>query len=277
MNADERRYLSFIRLYLRLSAADSAFLACISYHPAMPALFAPLHRRLTEEQMDSPTIGEASHRQALAGLRRINRVSRTAAALLPAIVDFANRKNKSHLRVLDVASGGGDVPVKLASLARDAGITVDLTLFDRSDTALRIADESAVRAGIAVKTITGDAARELPADAFDVVTNSLFLHHLDETDTVAVLQGMRRAADGLVSSGLVLVSDLRRSRRGVMLAHVACRVLSRSPVVHFDGPVSVRAAWTMSELQQLAERAGLADARVTRQWPGRMLLRWERT
>ena len=39
---------------------------------------------------------------------------------------------------------------------------------------------------------------------------------------------------------------------------------------------SVRAAFTMEEAIALTERAGLPDAAVTRRWPFRFLLAWER-
>lgn len=53
-------------------------------------------------------------------------------------------------------------------------------------------------------------------------------------------------------------------------------VLSRSPVVHFDGPASVRAAYTPAELRALADQAGLAGATVRPVFPCRMLLTWSR-
>ena len=52
----------------------------------------------------------------------------------------------------------------------------------------------------------------------------------------------------------VVISDLRRSRSGFVIAWIGTRLLSRSPVVHYDGPVSVRAAWTIRELAGFAAR-----------------------
>jgi hypothetical protein len=74
----------------------------------------------------------------------------------------------------------------------------------------------------------------------------------------------------------VAVNDLTRSRAGLVLVWAACRLLTRSPVVHFDGPVSVRAAFTPREALALAERAGLAGATVVRRRPCRFLLTWGR-
>ena len=64
---------------------------------------------------------------------------------------------------------------------------------------------------------------------------------------------------------LVLVNDLARSRFSFLSVWFACRVLTRSRVVRFDGPASVRSAFTPQEAVALAERAGLYGAIVQRQ------------
>jgi hypothetical protein len=73
---------------------------------------------------------------------------------------------------------------------------------------------------------------------------------------------------------LVLVDDLVRNRRGYLLALAGCHILSSSPIVHFDGPTSVAAAFTPGEALSLAERAGLHGTSLTRHWPQRFLLTW---
>lgn len=221
--------------------------------------------------MDSPTLEHAEHLRALEGLRRINRASGAAAPIAKWIVAFARRENLARLSVLDVACGGGDVPVEVAVAAKGQGVEIDLALFDRSETAVRQASQAATAAGVAHRGLSGDAVAGLPAEKMDIVINSLFLHHLTEAEVVAVLTNMRKTA-----GRAVVVSDLRRSVMGYVIAWVGCRVLSRSPVVHYDGPVSVRAAWTVGELTAMAERAGMYGVRVERAWPWRMLLTWER-
>ena len=81
---------------------------------------------------------------------------------------------------------------------------------------------------------------------------------------------------GAAAGRAVLVDDLVRGRRGFALAWAGCRLLSGSRVVHHDGPVSVAAAFTPAEAIDLARRAGLDGATVTRHWPERFLLAWRR-
>jgi 2-polyprenyl-3-methyl-5-hydroxy-6-metoxy-1,4-benzoquinol methylase len=232
-------------------------------------------RRREPEAMDAPDLPAGLHDAALDGLARINRWSRAAPALWSAVAELlgaelAHRAPRPPT-LLDVACGGGDVPVALALRARAAGAGLAITACDRSPTALAHARRRAAARGVDVAFTRADVLRDpLPGPA-DLVTCSLFMHHLDEPDAVALLGTMRTAA-----RRALLVCDLRRSRAGLLLAQVGTRLLSRSPIVHADGPASVRAAFTPAELSALALRAGLAGARVRNLFPQRMMLVWTR-
>lgn len=221
--------------------------------------------------MDQAGLDRAAHLGALAGLARINRISCSAAILWPAVARSAARHPDRVTRILDVATGGGDVPVVLARRAARLGLRVEVSGCDRSlvavDCARRTAEAARVRASFFVLDVLNDS---LP-DGFDIVMSSLFLHHLGEDEAVRLLGQMAWA-----TRSMVLVNDLLRTRAGLALAWVGCRLLSRSPIVHHDGPASVRAAFRLSEVQTLADRAGLVGARLARRWPERFLLSWSR-
>jgi len=229
-------------------------------------------RAVTPEIMDQAGIGQAEHLQALRGLRRINSFSNTAEQMLAPIFAMARAEQLTRLRLLDVACGGGDVPIGIALAARQKGLEIDLTLLDRSLTAVNRAVEAARDVRITCQGIQGDVLDGLPNCSADVVTNSLFLHHVpEESQVVSLIRSM-----GELARRMVVISDLARSRAGYFAAVVGCRLLSRSWIVHHDGPASVRAAWTIEELADFASRAGMSNARVTPTWPRRMLLVWRR-
>lgn len=221
--------------------------------------------------MDQPSLEAGRRRQALRGLERINRWSASTRLFWPALAQRARRQAPRPLRVLDVGSGGGDVLRQLHCRAARAGLPMVLEGCDRSSATVAYAQERADAAGAAVRFFVSDVlAGDLPGE-YDAVICSLFLHHFDEREAIAVLKRMAKA-----SRGLVLVNDLRRCFTGWMLAHVAGRVLTRSAVVHIDAPRSVAAAWTRREILALAERAGLHGAKYRRYWPFRFLLQWEK-
>ena len=220
--------------------------------------------------MDDPALPPHEHDRALADLARLNSLARSAAILWPAVRAELRRAAEAGgaATVLDVATGSGDIPVTLGRWARREGLPARWMGVDASAHALARAQSRAAREGVPLEVHQADATQRLPVRA-DVVISSLFLHHLSHADAVAALGAMAAAAQ----SALV-VSDLRRSAPGLALAWTASRVLSRSPVVHFDAVVSVRGAFTERELADLAQSAGLRGATVRRAWPQRMLLHW---
>jgi 2-polyprenyl-3-methyl-5-hydroxy-6-metoxy-1,4-benzoquinol methylase len=226
-------------------------------------------RERVPELMDQPGLDASEHRRALDGLGRINRASRTAMALWPAIRAVAARLGRP-VRVLDLACGGGQVALDLAAYARAEGVALEICGCDTSPLAVGYAQDAALRAGASTVAFRGlDVLHENLPDGYDVVVATLFLHHLSDEEAAALLLRMSQSA-----RHLVLVSDLRRTLSGFVLAWVGCRLLSRSPVVHVDGPRSVRAAFRTSEVRQLAARAGLAGAKLEECWPQRFLLSW---
>ncbi len=237
----------------------------------MPLLSGLRERHLQPEWMDRPDLDEGRHRDALCGLERINRWSGSARILWRPLARLAAETPGRACRVLDVATGGGDVPRALGRRARRAGLPLILEGCDISPVALAHARRRCAEEGMEVRFFQADVLREPLPTEYDAVISSLFLHHLTEEQAIELLR--RMGAAGRV----VLVNDLMRSRTGYLLAWVGTRLLSRSEVVHFDGPRSVEGAFTPEEARQLAEAAGLACAVVRRRWPCRYLLSWHRS
>ena len=217
--------------------------------------------------MDEPDIDPRLHRNALRGLERINAISRTVPALWGPLASLLRQRAGALLTVLDVACGAGDVTIGLAKRARAAGAQVAIEGCDVSPTAVAYATRQSQNKGVDLRFFEHDVINTpLPA-TYDVIVCSLFLHHLEEEQAVRLLGAMYAAA-----RSLVVVSDLERSRRGLVLAWLGTRLLSRSPVVHVDSLRSVRAAFTRQEARELAACAGLRSYHVTTHWPCRWRL-----
>src|SRR5688500_17328761 len=115
-------------------------------------LFPRLNQRRREpEVMDQPGLDEGRHRQALDGLARINRLSASAGILWPPIRRLCEERRRSGdstpMRVLDVACGAGDVPVRLWKRARRRGLPLEVAGCDLSAVAVEYARQRAIREG----------------------------------------------------------------------------------------------------------------------------------
>lgn len=218
--------------------------------------------------MDDPELESRAHLHALRGLARVNRVSGTAGRIWSALGSGAgpNTWESSPIRMLDVACGGGDVAVTVAARARRAGVALEVHCCDRSPRALDRARARGEAAGIGLHLHELDVLLDPLPGGFDLVTSTLFLHHLERSDAVELLRRMAGAGRRL------LIQDLRRTLLGWQMAWWGVRLLSTSRVVHLDGPRSVEAAFTLAEARELVAEAGLAQVRVEAVWPQRFVL-----
>ena len=224
--------------------------------------------------MDAEDLDPTRHVTALRALARVNRVSLVAARVWREVLHM---RRISHdrgvglpLRLLDVACGGGDVMVDVASRAHRAGVTLAVHGCDSSPVALEHARREAERRGVEADFFARDVLAEGLPGGYDLVCSSLFHHHLAREDAVGLLRAMSEAGHR------VLVQDLLRGTLGYVLAWSGLRLLSRSEVARVDGPRSVRAAFTLSEVRTMATEAGYVGAVVQRGWPERFILRWRR-
>src|SRR5262249_46579907 len=155
--------------------------------------------------MDQPDLAAWAHESALRGLARLNWLAGTTGVLWSAILAAGPVCSHQPPRVLDVATGAGDVPVGLWRRARRAGPDWQFSGCGRSPVAVEHARGLAARAGARVEFIVCDAlADELPEA--DAVTCSLFLHHLDADQAVLLLRRLAGLDRDAPRPPLVLVS-----------------------------------------------------------------------
>ncbi len=210
------------------------------------------------EMMDLPgaSPGELAH--TLKDLAWINRwlggtrlVRRRLACLL--------NGQSGPMHLLDVATGYADIPRAIVRWGRRRGLSLQIDALDHHQQILALAHRASGHYP-EIRLQPGDAlALPYPDGSFDCVLACLILHHMEGGDATALLHELYR-----VARRAVLVSDLRRGRWPFVATWAGLRVLSRSPLIHHDGPLSVRRGFLPEELLALAREAGWARARVTR-------------
>lgn len=224
-------------------------------------------RVLIPEKMDDPALDREEHARALRGLQRINAWTANPSLVWKHVSKLCRASDDRPLRVLDIATGAADIPIALLKMSDSCGAKLEIDACDVSEQAIAIAAENCAAAKADVRLFRHDILNEeLPAQ-YDVVMCSQFLHHLPDEDVAIVLRKMKAAAERRV-----VVVDLERNRANWLQVWFATRVLSRSKVVHFDGPQSIRAAFTVPEFNELAQQAGFTNFEIRRQWPCRFVL-----
>ncbi len=233
----------------------------------MPFLRSLKTRELTPEIMDDLSLDAQSHIEALQGLEKINSVSFAAAPIWAEIKRYFDAGNQKPVRVLDIACGGGDLARDLALRARKENLPLIIEGCDFNPRTVEYAREQTGIKKIPVSYFLLDALQTPIPERFEIIINSLFLHHLT-TDELSLF--FKKLASS--PAKLIIISDLKRSIRGWLLAHLGGRIFSKSPVVHVDGPRSVRAALTAAEILRLTNAAGFSKVHIRSVWPMRYIL-----
>jgi ubiquinone/menaquinone biosynthesis C-methylase UbiE len=212
------------------------------------------------ELLDGPLDDPAALTANLRDLRRINDRLGGVSMSAPAIEALA--AHRDELTLLDVGTGGADIPLALLDLASAAGRRLTIVAIDSRPEVL----SAAVLAWPAVATTAGlelhvGDGRSLPYPdrSFDVVHASLVVHHLGVEDAAGLLREMAR-----VSRLGVVINDLERSWRGWVGAWLLGHLLTRNRYTRHDAPLSVRRAYRADEMATMLRDAGLAPVRTLR-------------
>ncbi len=214
-----------------------------------------MKRILTPERLDGRRPDPLLLRQSLADLAWMNRYLGVAGGMTQQLGRMVGGK-VHRLRILDVGAGGGDILVALARWCRRRAIEFQGVAVDRGRETSRLARATTGETGEShrIRVVCGDALRLPFADrSYDVTVCSTFLHHLEPDQVIQTLGEMAR-----VSAVGFVVSDLRRGPLGYLASlGLAFTVWARHSYTRHDGPASMRAAFTLQEARELADRAGL--------------------
>ncbi|MBI4380473.1 MAG: methyltransferase domain-containing protein [candidate division NC10 bacterium] len=210
------------------------------------------------ELLDRPDNSDEEVRENLQDIERLNRYFGGARTALLHLSRMITERSQTRLTILDIATGGADIPRTICRWARRQRLGVTIEAVDRSHQVLAAAAEWS--AGYPEIRLRQEEAPPLPYpdDSFDYVLCSLFFHHLTEAQGIHLLWEMRRVA----RHGLI-VNDLMRSRRARLLTGIATRLLSGNHLTRHDGPMSVLRGFRSEELLHMSIEAGLGDVRIS--------------
>lgn len=200
----------------------------------------------------------------LADIARLNRLTGTTAALMAALDRLVGKRYRQPLRIVDIGTGGGDLPRALCRSTRYPSLHVigaDLN---------RMVLDYARMANPESDWIQLDGARLPFADqAIDVAICAQTAHHLTSEVLGDLLCEMGRVS----RMGFILM-DLERSRLAQVAIWLLTRLSTRNRLTLHDGPLSAARAYTGREITALANVIGIT-LEVTHIFPFRWIGMWK--
>jgi ubiquinone/menaquinone biosynthesis C-methylase UbiE len=209
------------------------------------------------ELIDEPGIVLEELSANLRDLERLNRLFGGTRLILRHLRPMLRRAETGEIRILDVATGGADIPAAIVRWARRHGRRVQIVGIDKNPQMLRAAGDRMRRYPEVSLEIADALALPYPAASFDVVLCSLALHHLSYAEGVRLLGALDR-----IGRWGFIVNDLLRSWHAYLLTWLAMRTFCRGRLVRHDGPLSIRRAYTLSELRAMVDAAGVDGVRI---------------
>jgi len=200
------------------------------------------------EMMDRDQPPPAELERDLERIRQLNRWFGSYRLVSSFIRNWIKPADK--LRVVDLATGSGDIPRLIVDYARKINATVAIDAVDRQPATLEIARELSAD----YPEISYHKANVLEwnsSEPYDITLCTLALHHFSNEDAARLL---RRCSQ--VSRRFVLVSDLRRSFSLIAGVYILTTLIFREPMTRHDARLSTIRAFSFSEMRDLARRAG---------------------
>jgi 2-polyprenyl-3-methyl-5-hydroxy-6-metoxy-1,4-benzoquinol methylase len=210
------------------------------------------------EMMDRPQPVSPELERDLQRIRQLNSwsgsyrlvLSFTRRWIKSATADSSGGEPGARMRIVDLATGSGDIPRVIVDHARKIGAHVAIDAVDRQAATLQIARKLSV----GYPEISYYEANVLewdPMEPYDMVLCTLALHHFSDEDAVSVLRKCRE-----LSRRFVLVSDLRRGFLLKTGVYLLTTLILREPMTRHDARLSCERAFSFFETRDLALRAG---------------------
>jgi ubiquinone/menaquinone biosynthesis C-methylase UbiE len=197
--------------------------------------------------MDRPQPVSAELESDLRNLRQLNRYFGSYRL----VGSFLRRwlKPRTEMRIVDLATGSGDIPRLIVDHARRINAEVTIDAVDQQASTIEIA-RGLSRGYPEIEFVPGDVLT-FSREPYDMVLCSLALHHFAENDAVTLLRRCRT-----LSKQYVLVADLRRGWLASTGVCLLTTLFFRQKMTQVDARLSAARAFSFSEMRSLAKRAG---------------------
>lgn len=221
-------------------------------------------RSTLPEKMDDAGVASNETRQALRELEVVNELLGGYNVILNALnkLEWPDRE----VTIMDMGCGGGDILRAIAKWAMRKERKVKLIGVDRNPVMTAYASEKSKDFGnISFRTLSVfDEA--LMKEHADITMSSLFCHHFDKEDLIALVCKMYQLADYAV-----VINDLHRHWFAYYSIKWITALVSKTYLVKYDAPLSVARSFTRQDWSQTLAACGIKKYSLSWKWAWR----WE--
>jgi len=220
-----------------------------------------------DEIMDDLSLSGEMIDQTLKELDLINKWLGGNRITLSGLSELTKGFRSTELHIADLGCGGGTMLKQVANWGRSQGVQLRLTGVDANPYVIDYARQHAESYPEIEFQVANAMDSTFQIQKFDVIISTLFTHHFDHQQLIALIKAWRKQA----RLGIV-INDLHRHWLAYYSISAITRLLSKSPMVINDGPISVLRGFQEKEMIQLMEHLKIDGYRLSWHWAFRWLL-----
>lgn len=224
-------------------------------------------RSSEKELLDSEEIPQKDLFRNLKELDTINRLLGGYQVIFRGINKLIPKPRKQTIHILDIGSGGGDT---LRQIYRKFQSKLDLHLtgVDLKSDCVHYAEKRNKNLPIHfIESDYKDIFRLEENIQYDIITASLFCHHLSDEELIKLFSWMNKNA----KTGFI-INDIHRNPWAYYSIKGITKLFSKSHLVKNDAALSVLRAFKKAELESLLQQAGIENYRIEWIWAFRWLV-----
>ena len=224
-------------------------------------------RSYEPELLDAADIPFADIRQNMQELNTINTYLGGHAISINGIRNILKTFSTDQpIVICEIGCGGGDNLKAIEKWCTRNNISVRFIGIDLKATCIEYAEQQ--YPSLNANWIVSDyKAIQFEQDRPDIIFSSLFCHHFDERELVAMLQWMK-----LNTRRGFFINDLHRHYLAYSSIKLITGIISKSYLVKNDAPLSVARGFKKKEWQHLIKAAGIPNCTIHWKWAFRHLI-----
>lgn len=180
----------------------------------------------------------------------------------------AKDTRRNEIVIADYGCGGGDLAMKMVEWGKKKGIPLNVVGIDANPHIVDFARKHCNQySEITFETL--DVFENVKK--YDIITATLFVHHFDDLQLVRLFSSMKKH-----TNFGVVINDIHRHSFSYHSIKWLTRFFSKSAMVRFDAPLSVRRAFKRRELEKILYEAGIINYSLKWKWAFRwQLIIWK--
>lgn len=179
---------------------------------------------------------------------------------------WSGLSKSEELSVVDLGCGSGEMLRMIARLADKQNRKVKLIGIDANPHIIQYAvDYSKEFENVFFKAI-GIFSEEFRKEKFDIVIATLFFHHFSNEQLIQFFSQLTKQ-----TNQAIIVNDIHRHTLAFYSIKWLTYLFSKSSMVKYDAPLSVRRAFKRKDLKSILEKAGINNYQLKWKWA----FRWQ--